>query len=222
MKSECTLFVPMERAKQMWPSEMPSCQIVEGGIIVNAKTVALAAQELMHLISEQSEDECAQLRSQVATLTRERDEARAAFDTANNHLKTRTAEHDVARTQAEQAMAQVVKMRAFVLKWKRVFRMSGATASVEQCEELLADTSAQPLLDELKALREGLDIAINRIGIDQGIFADYSNIHALKGDSEGDRKSALNKMHSDHCAVALSRIDALRAALPDSETKGAL
>lgn len=47
----------MERAKQMWPSEMPSCQIVEGGIIVDAKTVALAAQELMHKVSEQCEAE---------------------------------------------------------------------------------------------------------------------------------------------------------------------
>lgn len=61
-----TLFVPMDRAVQMWPSEMPSCQIVEGGIVVDAKTVALAAQELMHKVYEQSQVE-------IAAITRERD-----------------------------------------------------------------------------------------------------------------------------------------------------
>lgn len=47
----------------MWPSEMPACQIVEGGIIVDAKTVAFAAQELMHKVNDQLVEENARLRA---------------------------------------------------------------------------------------------------------------------------------------------------------------
>lgn len=89
-----TLFVPMERARQMWPSEMPSCQVVEGGIIVDAKTVAFAAQELMHKVYEQS-------KAEVATLTRELEQLRAALEKIKRALPT----GDCARTIADKALS---------------------------------------------------------------------------------------------------------------------
>lgn len=55
MSTESTIFIPNERAKQMWPDEIPACQIAEGGMIVDAKTVAFAAQEMMHQAYEQLE-----------------------------------------------------------------------------------------------------------------------------------------------------------------------
>lgn len=64
------LFVPTERAKQMWPSEMPSCQIVDGGINVNAKTVAFAAQEMMH----RAYDKAKILRMALEAITRNQSE----------------------------------------------------------------------------------------------------------------------------------------------------
>jgi len=72
-----TLFVPTERARQMWPNEIPACQIVEGGIIVDAKTVAFAAQELMHKVFEQSQAENARLRQALSQYGKHR--AHCAF-----------------------------------------------------------------------------------------------------------------------------------------------
>lgn len=76
-----TLFVPTQRAVQMWPLEMPACQIVEGGIIVDAKTVAFAAQEMMHKAYEES----ANIRAQLATTQQERDDLREALQKACDH-----------------------------------------------------------------------------------------------------------------------------------------
>lgn len=65
-----TMLVPMARAAQMWPNEMPSCQIVDGGILVDAKTVALAAQEMMHTVYEQAEV----VRAALTAITRNQSE----------------------------------------------------------------------------------------------------------------------------------------------------